>query len=691
MSDLRNIGLFGHTQAGKTQLAEAILFCGKENNRLGKVMDGTSLMDYDPEEQRRQISLSPSFNNLTWNKTKINILDTPGEINFFTDSIFAFTAVESAIIPIDGVDGIRIQSEKAISIAEQRKMPVIFFLNKLDKERSDFSAVVSEMKKNIIKLLPMQLPIGKEAEFRGVVDLLKMKAFIYKNDESGSYTEEEIPSDIKSQAEKARNTMLESIAETDEKLVDKYLETGELTEQEINEGIKKGLTTNQIIPVLCGSAVKNIGIHQLLDFVVTYLPSPNYKDEIEAKDIKTEEVKKIKLTEDAPFCAFVFKTIVDPFAGRLNVARIYSGKIDTSTNAYNPKTRTSERFNSMLELKGGKQKGISNAKAGDIIAFAKLKKTSTGHTLCDEKNQVKIVPPSVHRGMISFAIKPKSKDDADKIAGGINKLKDEDPALSTSRDAQTSDLLLTGMGQLHIEVTVEKLKRKYGVEVKLETPKVPYKETIKVKSQAQGKYKKQSGGKGQYGDTWITIEPLARGKGFEFDNKIVGGAIPKNYIPSVEKGIIESMESGSLAGYPVVDIKATLYDGSYHDVDSSDMAFKIAASMGFKKAMESAKPILLEPVMLLEVTVPDSYMGDVIGDLNSRRGKVLGMEPKGSYQVIKANVPMSELLKYSPDLTSMTAGKGSFIMDFSSYEEVPAFLVEKIVAANKKVDDEKKE
>ena len=690
MSYAKNVGLFGHTQSGKTQLADAILFCAKENNRFGKVDDETSLMDYEPEEQRRRITLKPSFNNFTLNKIKVNIVDTPGESNFFTDGRFAMKAVDSLIIPIDCVDGIRIQSEKALELAEDSKLPVIFFLNKIDKERADFETMTAEIKGNIIKTLPVQFPIGKEAAFNGLVDLLSMKAFIYKTDESGDFEEKEIPEDLKAKAQEERSKMLESIAETDEKLVDKYLESGELSEEEIDQGLRNAILTNQLIPMLCGSALKNIGIKQLMAFVTNYMPDPDFKKEIQVKSEKDEDVT-LKLSPEAPFCAFIFKTLVDPFAGRLNMARILSGKIDGTTTAYNPITRSSERLSTILELKGSKQKVLTAAGAGDIVAFAKLKNTSTGHSLCEEKTNYIFESPKVPAGMMSFAIKPKSKGDEEKISGGLAKLKDEDLGLTTSRDPQTNEVLLTGMGQMHIEVTIEKLKRKYGVEVELQTPKVPYKETIKAKANAQGKYKRQSGGKGQYGDTWIELAPLPRGKGFEFVDKIVGGAIPRNYIPSVEKGILESMINGALAGFPVVDLKATLYDGSFHDVDSSDMAFKIAASQGFKKAMQSAKPILLEPVMILEVTVPDSNMGDVIGDLNSRRGKVLGMDQKGAYQIIKATVPMAELLKYSPDLTSMTAGKGNFTMEFTSYEEVPAFLSEKIVLANKKQPEEEKE
>jgi len=691
MSDVRNIGLFAHTGSGKTSLADAMLFCTKENSRLGKVDNNTSLLDTEPEEQRRKITLSTSVCSMEWNKLCLNLIDTPGESNFFTDAIFAMRAADSTIITVDGVDGMRIQSEKAMTQSEELGIPALFFINKLDKERSNFDKIVSEIKGNVAKLTPVQLPIGIEASFKGMIDLISMKAYTYKDDESGNFSESDIPEDIKIKAEEARNKMIESIAETDEKLTDKYLETGELTVEEVQQGLKKAILDNQVIPALCGSAVKNIGVKNLLDFIATYLPGPGFKKEAIGKDPASGEEKIIERSENAPFSCLIFKTTVDPFAGKLNLARIYSGRIDNSSTATNPDTQAQERFNTILELKGGKQKNISQAKAGDIIAFAKLKNTRTGDTLSNDKNSIKYDPPPVHQGMISFALKPKANGDEEKIMGGLSKLKEEDPALTLGRDTQTNAILISGMGQLHIEVTVEKLKRKYGVEVTMQTPTIPYKETIKAKSSAQGKYKKQSGGRGQYGDTWIELAPLPSGKGFVFVNKIVGGAIPRNYIPSVEKGIVEQMLKGAIAGFPVVDLQATLYDGSFHDVDSSDMAFKIAASMGFKKAMQSARPVLLEPVMSVEITVPDQNMGDIIGDLNSRRGKVLGMEQKGNYQVIKALVPMAELLKYSTDLNSITAGKGAFTMDFSTYEEVPAFLSEKIIAQHSQKTAEEKE
>jgi elongation factor G len=690
MSDFRNVGLFAHTGAGKTSLADAMLYSAKENTRLGKVADGTSLMDFEPEEIRRKLTLTSAFNNLTWKKCSVNIVDTPGESNFFTDSTFAMKAIDCAIIVVDAVDGMKIQSERAIELAEKENIPVVLIINKLDKERADFEKAIADIKSSILKIIPVVMPIGKEAGFTGIIDLISMKSLSYKNDESGDYTESEIPANLKQAADSARNQMVESIAELDEKLTDKYLESGKLSEEEISSGLRKGLISNQIIPVLCSSAIKNIGVKNLLDFIVNFMPDPTFKPEIKAKDPQGNE-KTIKATPDSSFSAFVFKTIADPFAGKLNVARIISGKIDNSSTALNVQTKSQERFNTILQLKGNKQKGLAAAQAGDIVAFAKLKDTRTGDTLCFEKDQVIFDVPSVHKGMISFALKPKSKGDEDKITMALARMKDEDPALTIGRDQQTNALLITGLGQLHIEVTVEKMKRKYGVEVIMETPKIPYKETIRAKAQSQGKYKRQSGGRGQYGDTWLELAPLPRGKGFEFVDKIVGGVIPKNYIPSVEKGVVEAMLSGSLAGFPVVDMRVTLYDGSYHEVDSSDMAFKIAASMGFKKAMLSAKPVLLEPIMNLEIIVPDQNMGDVIGDLNSRRGKVLGMDQKASYQIIKAQAPMAEVLKYSPDLRSITQGRGTFTVDFSHYEEVPPFIAEKIIAENKKVVQEENE
>src|SRR5438132_1183680 len=588
-------------------------------------------------------------------------------------------AFGSAVFVLNPSVGFRVESERLWAKANENRVSRLLFATKMDHEQANAPERIASMLEGLeAKGVHLQLPIGIEAEFKGVVDLLSMKAYLYEGD-SGKFSEAEIPGDLKSAAETMRQKLMEDVSETDDELLEKYLDGNELSMEELKKAIREATRQGKLYPILYGSALRQIGIPQLLDAIADYLPSPLEEVEMEGTNPVTGEVEKRRQDPAAPFSAYVFKTISDPFAGKPSVMRVISGKIVSDMTVYNPNKQSKEKIGHMFRLEGKKQEGVKEASAGEIVAAAKLKEVATGDTLCDERAPIQYEGPVHFAPNISFALEPKSKADEEKVPQGLHRMMEEDQTIELRRDEETRDFILSGMGQQHIEIIVEKLKRKYGAEVVLKAPKVPYKETIRASASAQGRLKKQTGGRGQFGDTWIKIEPLPHGKGFEFVDEIVGGAIPRNYIPAVEKGIKEAMAGGVLAGYPMVDVRVRLYDGSYHDVDSSDMAFKIAGSLGFKNAVEKAKPVILEPIMNMEVTVPDECMGDVIGDLNSRRGKVLGMETKGHNQVIKARVPMSEVLKYAPDLRSLTSGRGEFQLGFSHYEEIPPHLAEKVI------------
>ena len=685
---LKNLAIVGHGGTGKTSLCESFLFISGKNERLGRVDDGTSIMDYEPEEQKRRISISSSINFVEWNKYKINIIDTPGDSNFTYDIKCSMSVVENALVVIDAVGGVEFQTQKVWEYADGFNLPRIVFINRLDRERADFSAALASIKNKFSKkVTPVCLPIGKEDKFNGIVDLISSKAHLF-SDNKGAGKATDIPADMADEAKNMRNAMVEDIAETDDDLMNKYLEAGELTAEEIKQGLRKGVTSGNLIPVVCGSAIKGIGISLLLDLIVDSMASPVDRGAIKGKKPGGDAAAERKTSEDEPFSAIVFKTIADPYAGRLTLFRVYSGKLNPDSSIYNSTKKISEKFGNIFFLEGKNQKPAEVLIPGDIAGVAKLKETVTGDTLCNEKAPIIFEKVEVPPPIMSFAIEPKSRGDEEKIASSLHRLTEEDPTIVFSRDLQTKEMILSGMGQVHIEVNIEKMKRKFGVEVNLHTPKVPYKETIKGKTNVQGKYKKQSGGRGQFGDCWIDIEPLPRGTGFEFADKIVGGVIPQQYRPAVEKGIVEAAAEGVLAGYPVVDFKISLVDGSYHTVDSSEMAFKIAGSMAFKKGVMQCQPILLEPIVNIDIEIPEEYMGDVIGDLNSRRGRVLGMDTKGTNQVIKGQVPLAEILKYAPDLRSMTSGRGNFTYTHSHYEEVPSFIAEKIIAAAKKDKEE---
>jgi len=681
---IRNVAFIGHGGTGKTSFCESLLFISGKSDKLGKVDNGTSNLDFEPEEQKRHISISSAVSFFNWQKHKVNILDTPGDSNFIMDTKNIIRVADGAIVLIDAVGGVEFQTEKVWEYAEELSIPRLILINKMDRERADFLKAAEGIKEILGKKGTIcYLPMGSEESFKGLIDLINMKAYIY-DDSQKNFSKENIPEEFRSDAEAYRETMVEDIAECDEKLMDKYLEEGELSIEDIKDGLRKGVVSCELFPVTCGSALNNIGANLLMDMIVECLPSPVDRGQVTGEKPDSDESESRNPVNSDPFSAFVFKTIADPYAGKLTLFRLFSGTLSSDYTFYNPSKQASEKCGNIFFLEGKNQKPAGLLIPGDIAAVAKLKDIATGDTLCDEKAPIvyDTVPPI--NAVTSYAVEPKSKGDEEKIMSSLNRLVEEDSTLSVHRDKQTKEIILSGVGQVHIDVTVEKLKRKFGVDINLKQPKVPYRETIKGKTQVQGRYKKQSGGRGQYGDTWLDIEPLPGGGGFEFVNKIVGGVIPRQYIPAVEKGIVGAMEEGILAGYPIVDIRVSLYDGSFHTVDSSEMAFKIAGSMGFKKGFQECQPTLLEPIVNIDIEVPDEYMGDVIGDLNSRRGKVLGMDKKGVNQLIKGQVPLSEILNYAPDLTSITSGRATFSYEVSHYDEVPAHLQQKVISESQK-------
>ncbi|MFY9148166.1 MAG: elongation factor G [Smithellaceae bacterium] len=685
---LRNMAVIGHGGTGKTSLCESLLFVSGKNERLGRVDDNTSSMDYEPEEQKRHVSISSAANFVEWDKHKINMIDTPGDSNFTYDIQCSLSVVDNALVVIDSVGGVEFQTQKVWELADLYKLPRAIFVNRMDRERASFTTVLESIKTKLQKkATPVCLPIGAEDKFQGIVDLISMKAFTF-TDNKGIGKASDIPAELLEEAQAMRASMVEDIAEADEDLMNKYLEEGELSDEELKAGLRKGVISGGIIPLICGSSLKGIGVTMLMDLVVTSFASPEDRGSVTGHKPGTDEVEERKPSEDEAFSAIVFKTIADPYAGRLTLFRVYSGKLNSDSAVYNSTRKITEKFGHIFYLEGKSQKQAETLVPGDIAGVAKLKDTVTGDTLASEKAPIIFEKVPVPPPIMSFAVEPKSRGDEDKIASSINRLMEEDPTIVFSRNTQTREMILSGMGQVHIEVNIEKMKRKFGVEVNLNTPKVPYLETIKGKTNVQGRYKKQSGGRGQFGDCWIDIEPLPRGGGFEFVDKIVGGVIPGQYRPAVEKGIVEAAAKGVIAGYPVVDFRISLVDGTYHTVDSSEMAFKIAGSMAFQKGVLACQPVLLEPIVNISIEVPDEYMGDVIGDLNSRRGRVMGMDTSGANQVIKGQVPLAEILKYAPDLRSMTSGRGNFTYTESHYEEVPAFIAEKIIAEAKKDAEE---
>jgi elongation factor G len=678
VESLRNIALVAHSGAGKTSLAEAMLYDTGTTKRMGRVEDGNTALDFEPEELKRTSSISSGFHQFSWKKHTVNIIDTPGDQNFFSDTVSCQQAADSVIVVVDAVDGIKVQTEQGWEFAKEYNQPCAIFINKLDRERADFSRAFQETVELFDpKPIILQLPIGAEDEFRGIVDLISGQAYVY--DDSGKAQKTDVPADIQDQVESEKENLIENIAEADDELIERYLEGETLTEDDLKNALKTGTQNRTFVPVVCGSATKNIGIDLLMDLVIGALPSPLDRGPKKGKDPDSgDEIERMP-DPDAPFSAYVVKTLADPYAGRLTIFRVVSGTLGSDGTFYNASKEKKERFNQLLTITGKEQKPATGAGPGAIVAMAKLKETFTGDTLCDDSAKIVYRCAEPLPSLISFAIEAKNQGDEDKIFISLSRLLEEDPALKLDRRSETKEILLSGLGQIHIETAVDKLKRKFNVEAVLNTPKVPYRETIKKKVRVQGRHKKQTGGHGQFGDCWIQMEPLPRGKGFEFVDAIVGGVIPKTYIPAVEKGILESCQKGVLAGFPCVDFRVTLDDGSFHAVDSSEMAFKIAGSLAYRNACAEAQPTLLEPIMNVTVTTPEDFMGDIMGDLNGRRGKVLGMDSAGKNQIIKANVPMAEFLTYAPDLRSMTGGRGIYTMEFSHYDEVPAHIAEKIV------------
>ncbi len=678
---VRNVAILGHGNCGKTTLAEAMLFSAGKTNRLGKVDDGSSNMDFEPEEIKRNISIGAAFNHYTWKKHEIFLADTPGDDNFINESKFVARVADCALFCIGAATSIKNQTTKYTDFIEERKIPTIICITRMDRERANFANVIEGIKANLpLKPAITYVPIGAESNFRGVINVITRKAYIF--DDKGKATEAEIPADMADEIGVYRESLMEQVAETDDDLIEKFLEEGELTDEDLINGLKAGVKSGEISPVSVTAALNTLGVEMLLDMINDLMPAPCDIAPHVGTNPKTKEIVEREASTDAPFSAQVFKTMADPFAGRLTIFKVFSGTLSGDT-FYNSTKDVSERFGQIFILEGKSQKPVDSIGPGMIAAVAKLKETVTGDTLCAENAPIVFEPLIPIPAVISYAVTANKKGDEEKLFSSITKMLDEDLTLQLTRDNQTKEILISGVGQVHLEVIGEKIKRKFGVEMELHTPKVPYKETLKGKARVQGKHKKQSGGRGQFADTWIEIEPLPRGDGYEFVDKIVGGVIPRQYIPAVDRGIQEAMEKGILAGYPVVDVRASLVDGSFHSVDSSELAFKIAGSLGFKKAALEANPVLLEPIMNIAIRVPEDCVGDVMGDLNSRRGRVMGMDSEPKNEVINAQVPMVEIQRYAPDLTSFTGGRGSFTVSFSHYEEVPAQLAEKIIAAAK--------
>ncbi len=680
--DIRNVGVVGHGDSGKTTLTAGMLFTTGATNRLTRVDEGNTITDFDDEEVSRKITISTAIAVAEWKKTKINILDTPGYNIFINDAHAALVAADSALVVVDGVAGVEVQTEKVWGFANDYRLPRAVIINKLARERADFQRALESVQGHFGRTaIPIQIPVGSERDFTGVVDLIRMKAYTYTHDGDGTGTEQDIPANLADAAQKGHEALVEMVAEGNDALMEEFFDKGTLAPDQIVEGLRQAVREMRIFPVLCASALHNVGTDLILNFIVENLPAPTEREAIPATVDGTEASRRISDGEQPS--AYVFKTTADPFAGRITFFKVYSGVVKTDANLHNATRSTTERLAHLSSPQGKTLQPVTELHAGDIGAVAKLKDTLTGDTLTEKGVNVTYPPVKLPEPSIAFAIEAKSRNDEDRMGNAINRILEEDQSLRFYRDAQTREFLLAGAGQQHVEVVVSRLKKRYGVDVTLKAPKIPYRETIRGTADVQGRHKKQTGGHGQFGDCWIKMEPLPRGARFEFVNEIFGGSIPKNYIPAVEKGILEAAENGFLAGYPMVDFKVILYDGSYHDVDSSELAFKLAARKAFKAAMQQAKPALLEPIMNVEIQAPVEYAGDLMGDLNGRRGRISGMETRGSTQFIRAQVPMAEMLNYQNDLTAMTQGRASFTMEFDHYDFVPQLQSDKIIAAAK--------
>ncbi|HET9263267.1 MAG TPA: elongation factor G [Vicinamibacterales bacterium] len=671
---LRNVALVGHSGAGKTQLLAALLFDAGAVTRLGRVDEGTTVTDYDDEEIARKHTLSASLAHTEWNRTKINFIDTPGMANFLSDARAALRVSDTALVVVDAVAGAEVSTEKVWAVADELDVPRLVVLNRLDRERASLERSLESLRAVFGRtVIPIQLPLGEEKSFRGVVDLVGLKAWTFAAD--GKPSDAAIPAELEHAVTAAREALIEMVAEADDSLMEKFFDAGTLTQDELVGGLKRAFVAGKIFPVVCTSAAANVGIQPLLDALVTYVPSPA------ERAVKVGDDQRVAASESGPVAAFVWKTVADPFAGRITLFRVISGTVKADSTIHNVSRDVSERLGHVVLLQGKNQTNVPELKAGDLGAVAKLKETQTSDMLADRSVAYRIAAIKFPEPVLSYAIEPKSRADEEKISTALHRLQEEDPSISYNRDAQTKELLLAGQGQSHIEVTVAKLKRRFGVEVNLKLPRIPYRETITMATEAHGRHKKQTGGHGQFGDCKVKFEPLPRGSEFEFVDDIFGGSIPRQYIPAVEKGLQDARLRGFLAGFPMVDFRATVFDGSFHPVDSNELSFKMAASLAFKDGMSRAKPTLLEPIMDVEVRAPSDFAGDLMGDLNGRRGRIGGMDTRGSATIIRAKVPMSEMLTYEQHLTSATGGRGSYHMEFSHYEEVPSHLHGKIIAA----------
>lgn len=657
--NLRNVCLLGHGGAGKTSLAEALLFTSGALSRMGKVPEGNTVSDYLPEEIKHKVSISTSLVPVEWQGVKVNLLDTPGYSDFFGEVKSALRVAECGVLVLCGVSGLEVQAEMIWDQLEEQKLPRMVFINKLDRENSNFNKVLDQLKKAYpqARFVPLQLPIGAESDFKGVVDIIAQKAYYYDVNGSGSYTAKEVPTDLADDVEMMRDALAEAAAEADDEILMKYLEGEGLSNEELVQVTRSALAQNLIVPILCGSSLKNIGPANLLDFIQENVPQPEV------------------LAQKA---ALVFKTLADPYVGKMSFFRVYGGKFSADSLVYNTTKNSEEKMGQPFYLRGKVQETTPAVIAGDIAVVAKLQEVATGDTLCGKDNSVVLPRIEFPEPNLAVAIEPKSKGDEDKLGSAMARMAEEDPTIRIGKNTETKELILTGLGEMHLEILQEKLTRKFGVAVNVRVPRVPYRETIRKPVKVEGKHKKQSGGHGQYGHVWLNIEPLIS-KDFEFTEEVFGGAVPKQYFPAVEKGVREAMQEGIIAGYPMTDVKVTLCDGSYHNVDSSEMAFKLAAILAFRKGAEQAKPVLLEPVVEVVVHVPEVFMGDVIGDLNGKRGRVMGMEADGKYQVIRAQVPQAEMMRYAVDLKALTQGRGYFEMKFLQYEEVPAKISDSLV------------
>lgn len=681
---IRNIGIVGHGGCGKTTLTESMLYTSGAIQRLGRVEDGTTTTDFDADEVKKQISINASLAPVEWQQHKLNLIDTPGYFDFVGEVISTLRVVDSALVVLCAVSGVEVGTEKAWAYANQYNLPRICFINKMDRENASFEKALDKAREMFgANVVPVLIPIGSQDTLKGVVDVLAGKAYMAKGDKDS--TAADVPADLKDQVEIYREQLMEIAAETDDELTLKYLEGEPLTDEEVRLGVQKAVQMGKLVPVLAGSSTKNVGVSQLMDFINFAAPAPSAT----IKALDGDNDVEFPGTVNEPFRALVFKTMADPYVGKVSFFRVYSGKLNQDNQVINATKGKQERIGQIFLFRGKNQINVSEVVAGDIAAVAKLLDTSTGDTLGAKENRFKFKGIKFPSPMTYFAVEPKSKNDEEKVGSGLAKFLEEDPTFKVERNTETKQTLIYGMGEAHLEIIVSRLAKKFGVEVELSKPKIPYKETIRGSTKVEGKHKKQSGGRGQFGHVWIEFEPLPRGESFEFVDKIFGGAVPRNYIPAVEKGLIEAMEVGVLAGFPAVDIRATLYDGSYHNVDSSEMAFKIAASLAYKKGMADSKPVILEPIVNVEVRVPEAFMGDIMGDMNSRRGRIMGMDPQDDgTQVIKAQAPLAEMYKYPVDLRSMTQGRGEFTMAYSHYEEVPANIAEKIIEEAKREREE---